>query len=225
MKGVLGAANLGGNLAYTQLAEGNARAQLGTTYCKAPDCPGEFASTNTGAIYDGTDIGSGFLTSSDPGGNSSGLINSSVDVPPDNTGGLGGGGTAGDAQNTQTCANMMQQCAASKQAPMQAEGADETQLSTWYGQMGGACGNPCNCGPCNDLKNKIQGLCNGDLATQMALADAPCAPLPDYCAALGFTSADPASSNNTSGQDLCKQNVGQCGCSSFFCSLGCLLGS
>jgi hypothetical protein len=224
-KGVLGAASLGGNLAYTQLAEGNSRAQLGTRYCVAPDCPAEFAATNSGAIYDGNNISAGQLTSSDPGGNSSGLINSTVDVPPDDSGGLGGGGAAGDAANMKTCADQMQACSASKVAPMQQEGKDENQLNDWFGEMGGACGDPCNCGPCNDLKAKISGLCNGDFATQISLADAPCAPLPDFCAALGFSTPDPSTSQSGTGEDLCKQDLGQCGCDGFFCSVGCLLGS
>ena len=225
-KGILAAASLGGNLAYTQLAEGNSRAQLGTQYCKPPDCPSEFAATNSGAIYDGNNISAGMLTSSDPGGNSSGLINSTVNVPPDDSGGITGGGAVGDAQNMQTCADQMKACGTSRTAPMKAEGADETQLQNWYGQMAGACGDPCHCGPCDDLKGKISGLCNGDLAVQMKLSDAPCAPLPDYCAALGFSNTDPSSSANTSGQDLCKQDVGQCGCNgSFFCGLGCFFGS
>jgi hypothetical protein len=52
------AAGLGGNQAFFQLAQGNGRAMLATTpNCTPPACPGEFSATNTGAIYDGTNIG------------------------------------------------------------------------------------------------------------------------------------------------------------------------
>ena len=218
-KGVLGAGALGGNLAYTQLAEGASRDELGTTYCKAPGCPSEYATTNTGAIYDGNTITSGFLTSSDPGANSSGLINSTVDVPPDNS-----GGSAGDAQNMQACAGLVQQCEQSKTAPMQQIGADETQLGTWFGQIAGACGDPCHCGPCNALESQITGLCNGDLKTQMGLADAQCAPLPDYCGALGFTG--PSSSQLApAALDYCKPNLLKCGPDGLLAQLACFFGS
>jgi hypothetical protein len=106
---------------------------------------------------------------------------------------------------------------------MQQEGVDEKQLGTWYGQMGGACGDPCHCGPCNALKAQITGLCNGDLATQMALVDAPCAPLPDYCHTLGISTPNTSAEGHTG--YTCLQNLGQCGPQGFFASLGCLLGS
>jgi hypothetical protein len=214
-KALANASSLGGKLAYTQLAEGVSRDQLGTTYCQPPNCPAEYATTNSGAIYDGNTIGQGMLTSSDPGAVTSGLINATVDVPPDDA-----GGAAGDAQNMATCAGLVQQCATSKTAPMNQEGVDETQLQTWYQQMGTACGNPCNCGPCNALNAQINGLCSGDLATQIALANAPCAPLPDYCGSLGFTA--PASTMQGTGQDLCQKNPGKCSCG-FLCGVMCLL--
>lgn len=54
MRGVAGVASLGGGRAFTQLAEGRGRAELAVTpNCTPPGCPGEFATTNTGAIYDG----------------------------------------------------------------------------------------------------------------------------------------------------------------------------
>lgn len=56
MKGAA-AAGLGGNRAFYQLAQGRGRAALGTSpNCTPPGCPGEFATTNTGAIYDGNKI-------------------------------------------------------------------------------------------------------------------------------------------------------------------------
>lgn len=52
------AAGLGGNRAFSQLAEGRGRAALGSApNCVSPGCPGEFAATNTGAIYDGNSVG------------------------------------------------------------------------------------------------------------------------------------------------------------------------
>jgi hypothetical protein len=59
-RGVRGAAaaGLGGNRAFFQLAQGRGRAALGSSpNCTAPACPGEFAATNTGAIYDGNSVG------------------------------------------------------------------------------------------------------------------------------------------------------------------------
>jgi hypothetical protein len=221
-KGVLGASALGGNLAYTQLAEGNSRAQLGTQYCKAPDCPSEYAATNTGAIYDGNNISAGFLTSSDPGGNASGLINSTVVVPPQDpgAGGVGGGG-AGDAQNMQTCANLVQTCEQNKTATMPQVGKDEDQLKPLYNQIAGACGDPCHCGNCNNIKGQIAGLC-ADLKVQLAASDKPCAPLPDYCAALGFT---PAQFDSSALGQNCQSDFGQCGPKGLLAQLACLLGS
>lgn len=57
VKGAAAAAALGGHRAFTQLAEGRGRAALATTpNCNPPGCPGEFATTNTGAIYDGNKV-------------------------------------------------------------------------------------------------------------------------------------------------------------------------
>lgn len=52
------AAGMGGNRAFYQLAEGRGRAAIATApNCTSPGCPGEFATTNTGAIYDGNSVG------------------------------------------------------------------------------------------------------------------------------------------------------------------------
>jgi hypothetical protein len=57
MKGAAAASTIGGNRAFTQLAEGRGRAALAVTpNCAPPGCPGEFATTNTGAIYDGNQV-------------------------------------------------------------------------------------------------------------------------------------------------------------------------
>lgn len=218
-KGVMGAGSVGDNHAFAQAAEGKARADIGDG-CKPPSCPNEYASTNAGALYDGNTITSGFLTSSDPGGNSAGLINSAVDVPPE-PGDAGGSGGTDESQQMQTCANMVQTCQQQKTATMPQVGADEDKLQPLYNQIPGACGDPCNCGQCNSLKSQIGGIC-ADLKTQLAASDKPCDPLPDYCAALGFTPAqfDP---NATGG--YCQSDFGQCGPKGLLAQLACLLGS
>ncbi len=206
--------SLGGkNSPYSQLAVGAANTYRvgtkcsGASCCTPPACPPEFAATNTGAIYDGSDTTAGILTAGGGGSNSGGLLNSAVTVPPAGSGGFGGdggGGATADAQNMQTCANLVQTCAGTFTAPMEQEGKDEKQLSAWYGQMAGACGNPCNCGPCRNLNAQITGLCNGDFTTQTNLMDTPCAPLPDYCAPLGFTNVPPPANQTIN----CTQNMG-----------------
>ncbi len=58
MQGAAAASSIGDNRAFTQLAEGRGRAALATTpNCTPPGCPGEFATTNTGAVYDGNRVG------------------------------------------------------------------------------------------------------------------------------------------------------------------------
>ncbi|HXT00797.1 MAG TPA: hypothetical protein VN915_09005 [Elusimicrobiota bacterium] len=218
-KGVMGAASLTNNLAFAQAAEGKARDDIGTQ-CVPPSCPLEYASTNSGAIYDGNNITSGFLSSSDPGAGGVGLDNSAVQLPPDSVG-AGGGGSDTEAQQVQTCSTMVQQCQAQKTATMPNVGADQSQLNTLFNQLPGACGDPCNCDPCTSLENQINATC-ADMKTQLAAADAPCPPLPDYCAALGFTPAqfDP----NALGQS-CHPSFGKCGPNGLLGAIACLLGS
>jgi|GEM_PF-1779136 len=55
IQGAAGALVVSNGRAYTQLAQGNAQAQLATADC-GTNCPGEFAATNTGAIYDGNSV-------------------------------------------------------------------------------------------------------------------------------------------------------------------------
>ncbi len=58
MAGTAGAASLGGGRAFTQLAQGRGLAAMATAPdCAPPSCPGEYAATNTGIIYDGTKVG------------------------------------------------------------------------------------------------------------------------------------------------------------------------
>ena len=57
ISGSAGASSLGGNRAFTQLAQGRGLAAMATApNCTPPGCPGEYAATNTGIIYDGTNL-------------------------------------------------------------------------------------------------------------------------------------------------------------------------
>lgn len=202
------ARSLGSHLALTQLAEGKGRATLATEECQPPSCPHEYAAAQTGAIYDGNTLdGVGVL-----GGNA----DTPPSVPTDDQGG------GGDADKIAECGQKMQQCQEDKAPAMERLGALQTQLNGLYSQMGGACGDPCSCGGCNSLKDQIRGICGGELATVLATMDKPC-DLPSYCATLGIT--DPSTAQAGASQDLCKMDMGSCGCDDWICDLGCLLGS
>lgn len=54
--GAAAARSLGSKRAFTQLAEGRGRAAIATSPNCNDDCPGEFAATNTGAVYDGNAV-------------------------------------------------------------------------------------------------------------------------------------------------------------------------
>jgi hypothetical protein len=228
-KGILGAQSLGGNKSFTQLAEGGARSAMvlpdcetNGGCCKPPSCPSEYAATNIGAVFDGNSLTPGLLTSNDPGGNSSGLINSTVNLPPADGNGDGGGGNgAANAAQMQECAALVTACQDQKTAKMPEIGADQQKLNPLYQAIPGACGDPCHCGNCNNLKSQIGTIC-ADMKTQLAAADKPCAPLPDYCAALGFTPAqfDPSALGQS-----CQSDFGQCGPKGLLAQLACLLGS
>ena len=182
-KGVLSAGSIGGNVAYTQLAEGASRDQLGTTYCKAPDCPGEYAATNTGAIYDGNAIGAGFLTSSDPGGNSAGLINSTVNVPPDSI--VNGNGQ--DPAEISKCVTIAQQCAQASQNLAVGFGPIQDQINADAQRAGKDCNPWCICDGCNSDNNDLAAQCNNMNNLQDQIQNAPCN-MPADCTLLGITS-------------------------------------
>lgn len=57
--GVMGAASLGPGKAFTQLAQGRGQAELVSPSNCGAGCPGEFAATNSAAIYDGNPIKGG----------------------------------------------------------------------------------------------------------------------------------------------------------------------
>ncbi|HAZ08776.1 MAG TPA: hypothetical protein DCZ01_09715 [Elusimicrobia bacterium] len=54
--GAVAARSMGSKRAFAQLAEGRGRAAIATSPNCNDDCPGEFATTNTGAIYDGNAV-------------------------------------------------------------------------------------------------------------------------------------------------------------------------
>jgi len=190
-------------LALTQLAEGKGRANLADA-CVPPDCPHEFAATQTGAIYDGNELGDLILGRA---------ARARTSIPTDGVGG------AGDMTKLLECANKAKQCQKDKSAPFKRLGELQTQLNGLYGQMGGACDNECDCDPCNSLKGQIQGLCAGELRTVIAQVKEPC-DLPAYCADLGIT--DPSTSAAGAAEDMCKMDMQDCGCDDWFCDVSCL---
>jgi len=219
-KGVMGAASLSNNFAFAQAAEGKARDDIGGG-CVPPSCPMEYAATNSGAIYDGNNITSGFLSSSDPGAGGVGLDNSAVNVVDP---GSDPGGAETQATQIQACSAALQACQQQKTASMPQVGQDETAIQGLYNQMPSACGDPCNCGPCHSLQNQINAKCDEMKNGPLAQADAPCPPLPDYCAALGFSQSDTDFQSNAGGS-LCTPPSFKCGCSGLLCDVSCFLGS
>jgi hypothetical protein len=227
-QGFAGASDLGTQNSFAQLAEGSARAQLGVQSCVPPSCPPEYAATNTGAIYDGNSITQGFLTSSDPGGNSAGLISPSVVVPPGSTtsgpGDTGGtGGTTGDPGALAKCEQTLNACESGKVSAQQHLTDIQQQMNSLMSQMPGACGNPCNCDPCNNLSNQINNICQSkDTNDTIATVYGSCN-LPASCNTMGI--ADPSLSDAGAQNDMCKLNYGSCHPPGFFGSIMCALGS
>ncbi len=150
-QGMAGAASLGAGRAYTQLAQGNAQAQISVTPNCGAGCPSEFAATNTGAIYDGNTVNNpatnGLVTGTpmDPGGSpnlpSSGLAQTYLN----NAQQMG--------QDAQTC-----QALDSQYGPQ--EDALNTQMQDQSQQFAAA---SCGSGGCSQSK---LNYCNG-LASQM----------------------------------------------------------
>ena len=215
MQGAAAAGAVGGNQSYTQLAEGDARADLGANYCKAPDCPPEYAATNAGAIYDGRRIPADFLASSNSGANSSGLIDSPVDIPP-----KAAGGAATDARNMRNCMDLAVQCAASGAASVRQGGGDEAQLAIWSEQLPAACADACSCGGCHDLENNIRRLCADGFAGRPVSAGTSCAPLPAYCADLNIALPPSASGGGGESWNYCEIGPNRCACIGPSCCRG-----
>lgn len=200
--------------AFYDLATANGRSALsiGTNCNEAGNCPAEFAAVNTGIVYDGGKIsgdGTGLLTTVHDATQTT--VPLDTDVPP-----------AYDPAKLMECTDKAQACEKEKQPDYKRMSELQQQLNGWYGQMGSACGDPCDCGPCNNLKSNIKNLCNGELKQVVDRVQAPC-DLPSYCAELGVSVPSGAEASAT--MNMCKMNMGECGCDSFFCDLGCMLGS
>lgn len=150
-QGLAGVSSLGAGRAYTQLAQGNAQAQISVTPNCGANCPGEFAAANTGAIYDGNAVNNpatnGLVTGTpmDPGG--------SPNLP-----------NSGLAQTYLNNAQQMNQDAQTCQALDAQYGPQEdglnAQMQTQSQQFAAA---SCGSGGCS--KSKLN-YCNG-LASQM----------------------------------------------------------
>jgi hypothetical protein len=220
-KGQAGASALvGGTQAFSQLAVGNARDQMGVQYCQPPMCPAEYASTNSGAIYDGNQITPGFLTSSDPGATGAGLINSSVVVPPESD---VSGGSGSDPTLLANCESTLNTCEQGKVGAEQELTTLQNQITGLMQQMPSACGDPCHCGTCNSLQSQVKGICDGNLMqTTISTVYTPCS-LPANCNTMGIT--DPQASNGAPQQAMCNMNFGKCGPNGFLGALMCFLGS
>ena len=120
------------------------------------------------------------------------------------------------------CSQKAQQCEKDKQPYYKRMGELQTQLTNWFMQMPGACGNPCNCGPCNSLQGQISGTCSGELTSVVNRIQQPC-DLPSYCADMGISA--PGGSGSSSMVNMCKMQFGSCGEGGFLGALKCMLGS
>jgi hypothetical protein len=148
IQGAAGATSLTTGRAYTQLAQGNAQAQLSTADCGS-SCPGEFAATNTGAIYDGNAVNNasvnGVVTAApvdgitSPNMPNSGMANQALQD------------AANMSKDAQTCAALDAQYGPE-------EDALNTQMQSLSNQFTSA---SCNSGGCNQSKfNYCNGLGN-----------------------------------------------------------------
>jgi hypothetical protein len=200
----------GSKCAFPQLFSGNARDQLGATYCLTSNCPGEYFATNSGAIYDGNTITSGFLTSSDPGGNAVGM-NSTVDVPPST-----------DLANQDAAAEETGVCQADAMACQKTQ-ADlatgfvpiQNAITAIVPQLPGACIKVCDCGACDSLNGTLTGQCNAMSNLNGQISNLSCN-MPGDCASLGVaTPANPESVGSTCpnmGCQECPHILGICMC-------------
>jgi hypothetical protein len=154
-QGAAGAMALGGGRAYTQLAEGNGQAQLATADCPAGSCPGEYAATNTGAIYDGNSVNNastnGIITAAPVDGITS------PNIP-----------SAGQATGAINSANQMTQDAQTCQALDSQYGPQEDQLNSQMQSLSQQF-QSANCGSggcsqskinyCKNLGNHLRSTC------------------------------------------------------------------
>lgn len=213
-QGMLASHTVPSQKAFIQLATGNGRAVLSVgNNCNADNnCPGEFAATNTGVIYDGGKIsgdGTGLLTGHDE---PMPAVPLNTDVPANM-----------DPEKMAECSNKVQVCETAKQPYYRQMSQSQTQLNEVFNRMGGDCGDPCHCDPCDNDKREIHRICDGPLKQAIDKVNEPC-DMPAYCADMGIK--PPTSSNATGGAvNMCKMNTGSCGPDGFFGALMCFLGS
>lgn len=217
-KGIRTSRALARDRAYAQLAVGHSLAKVAV----APDCsmgngcPGEFGSTNTGAVYDGNSItgkGTDILTAPAIDGDGTPRVPDTGTVD----------GYIGDAEKMKECADKINLCEAGKQPDYKRLGQMQTHINNLYGQLPGACGDPCECDPCINVQNQIKAACGGELQSVIDRIDKPC-DLPSYCAGLGVSS--PAGSATGPMKQMCGQmQTGSCGSGGILEDILCGLGS
>ena len=217
-KGLAGARSILGDRAYAQLAIGNGLDMTATKpYCTATNgCPGEFGATTSGAIYDGNNIvgkGTDILSATPIDGEGT------PNVPDSGV----SDGYISDAEKMTECAAKVSQCENAKEPANKRLGQIQTGLTSLYGQLAGACGDPCNCDPCNNVQNQIRSLCNNELPSVLQQIDRPCA-LPSYCSGLGVSA--PGYSMAGPMKAMCAPiQGGSCGSSGILGSIMCNISS
>lgn len=217
-RGLAATHTVSGQKAFVQLAAGRGRAVLSVSpNCSAGGgCPSEFATANTGAVYDGNNIT----------GANTGILTTNGETPPAVP--LEDSGPApADPAKLIECQDKVMACETAKKPDYERIGELQTKLDDLLGRMGDACSDNCKCDPCNDIKNQINGTCTGELKGVIDRIQAPCV-LPSYCAALGVEA--PPGAGNSPLTNMCKLNMGSCGCggglgvNDVSCQVGCALG-
>ena len=215
-KGLAGTKPILGDKAYAQLAIGRGLDVTATApYCTATNgCPGEFATTTSGAIYDGNAIAGSEILSA-PQLDGEGTPNMPDAGVAD--------GLINEAEKMTECAEKVNQCESAKIPANKRLGELQTSLTSLYGQLGGACGDPCNCDPCNNIQNQIRNVCDSQLPSVLAQIDKPC-DLPSFCSSLGVSA--PGYSISGPMKAMCTPiNGGSCGSSGFLGSIMCDISS
>jgi hypothetical protein len=161
IQGEAGAIVLNNGRAYTQLAQGNGQAQLATADCTASNCPGEYAATNSGAIYDGNAVNNaqtnGIVTATPVDGIASPEVPSAAQ-------------SAGAIQSANQMSQEAQTCQAldAQYEPVEdAESSAMQQLDQQYASLN--CGSA-NCGgnfsQCQQVLKSLQNECKTYMATR-----------------------------------------------------------
>ncbi|MBI3551523.1 MAG: hypothetical protein HY077_03325 [Elusimicrobia bacterium] len=182
------------------VAARNAGLMSSNPICTAGNrCPGEYAATNTGVVYDHTDIhglvnGGSYTGSSPPILSAPPQIDgfSSPAVPDPNISLSEGTDDAPDPLQMQACMQAVADCALMKTDQRSNMEKDlQPKLDWWAAQLPKLCGEPPNppvdcckagaCQPCNDAETQIKILCDNakPLMTDIEAACSPIAALPD----------------------------------------------